>query len=235
MDSEKNYYELLGVNRDASTEQIREAYKEIARVYHPDSQYYSDLTDQRPTDAQVDTFKILTAAYHTLTNASKRTAYDQTLAPELPEWEDPQDEDLEILEALEKIGVDPESVGIKPRRQRKNSSAYGIFGNVQSADVDMRERGDSPGQFNKNAFGHGEHGLVQRKRPTLTNLMRPNLDNDSEPVLQKANKSAPKASMSGLTQAPLDSSDKVQKILIIFALTGGFCFVASIAAFLMLK
>ena len=35
--TKKSYYDLLGVPRDATVAQIKEAYREIARMYHPDS------------------------------------------------------------------------------------------------------------------------------------------------------------------------------------------------------
>ena len=36
---DKNYYEILGVSQDASKEAISKAYKEIALIYHPDSNF----------------------------------------------------------------------------------------------------------------------------------------------------------------------------------------------------
>lgn len=227
----KNYYEMLGVSREATSEEIRAAYKEIARVYHPDSQFYSDLTDQRPNGSQVDIFKQITSAYHTLMNNQKRAAYDQTLAPELPEWEEPVDEDLEILAALEKLGVDPEAVGMKapPKaRVRKNSAAYGIFGQVDSNELELEVRSLGQAQFNKTAFGHGEQGMVKRKKVTLTNLLRPT-EQDYEPV-------SPSSTSRKTSSGAADhSDDRVQKLLIIFAITGGFCFIASIVAFVMIQ
>jgi hypothetical protein len=229
----KNYYDMLGVPRDASLEEIRTAYKEIARVYHPDSQYYSDLTDQRPNGSQVDIFKQITAAYHTLINEQKRSAYDQTLPPELPDWEDPVDEDAEILAALEKLGVDPEVVGMNapPKsRARRNSAAYGIFGSLESGDLELRDH-LGQAQFNKTAFGHGEAGLAKRKKVTLTNLLRPTIEDKPEAVPQVNFSSSHRVTAVGADAA----DDRIQQLLIVFALTGGFCFIASVIAFLLLK
>ena len=66
----RNYYDLLGVPRNASKEQIRDAYKELARIYHPDSHFYDEiltsLGGQAPTPApEVDTCKLITEAYNT--------------------------------------------------------------------------------------------------------------------------------------------------------------------------
>lgn len=85
---ERTYYELLGLEPDASTEQIREAYREIARIYHPDSNFYSDIIaddEAEPSDSEV--FKSITVAYNTLVNEDKRREYDATLPSGLDDWD----------------------------------------------------------------------------------------------------------------------------------------------------
>ncbi len=77
----KTFYEVLGVPEDASTEQIRDVYREIARIYHPDSNFYSEIVPQKASNDQVQIFKIITAAYNTLTDPSKRAEYDKSVAP----------------------------------------------------------------------------------------------------------------------------------------------------------
>ncbi|MCI5065886.1 DnaJ domain-containing protein [bacterium] len=84
---ERNYYEILGIEKDASTEQIREAYREIARVYHPDSNFYDEILDEALPPEAMDKFKEITSAYNTLVNEEKRKLYDETLPPELTTWE----------------------------------------------------------------------------------------------------------------------------------------------------
>ncbi len=231
---EKDYYSLLGVQRDATPEQIKEAYKEIARVYHPDSNYYSEITDQDLNVDQIDVFKTITAAYHTLTNAAKRAAYDQTLAPDLRGWVDPVDEDAEILEALEKMGVEPESVGMQPRREprkRKNSSAYGIFGTVDAAaELTNNKPPTQPGQFNQTAFGHGEAGMTKKaKKGTLSNLLRPSTDSSEYKAAM------PQPMMTAKQPHIPPETDKVKLLLIAFAGTGTVCFVLSLLLFAMLR
>jgi len=65
MDKPKNYYQLLGVPRDASPTAIRRAYQKLARRFRPD----------RAEDAYAE----LQAAYETLSDAERRRRYDDEL------------------------------------------------------------------------------------------------------------------------------------------------------------
>jgi curved DNA-binding protein len=64
----KDYYETLGVKRDASPEDIKRAYRKLAKKYHPDV--------SKETDAE-NKFKEVQEAYETLKDTEKRAAYDQ--------------------------------------------------------------------------------------------------------------------------------------------------------------
>jgi len=63
----KDYYAVLGVAKDADLEQIKKAYRKLARTHHP------DLSKKSDAEAQ---FKEVAEAYNTLKNPEKRQAYD---------------------------------------------------------------------------------------------------------------------------------------------------------------
>lgn len=67
--SKRDFYEVLGVARGASAEDIKKAYRRLAMKYHPDRN-----ADDKDAEAR---FKEAKEAYEVLTDASKRAAYDQ--------------------------------------------------------------------------------------------------------------------------------------------------------------
>jgi len=67
--AKKDYYDVLGISKDASDSEIKKAYRKLAKQYHPDTNGHSEETDAK--------FKEATEAYETLSDDTKRGQYDQ--------------------------------------------------------------------------------------------------------------------------------------------------------------
>src|SRR6267154_2117231 len=67
--AKKDYYEVLGVNRDASEDDIKKSYRKLAMKFHPDRNPDNPKAEEQ--------FKEAKEAYEILCDASKRAAYDQ--------------------------------------------------------------------------------------------------------------------------------------------------------------
>lgn len=66
--SKRDYYEVLGVSRSATDEELKSAYRKLAKKYHPDINKEPDADEK---------FKEVTEAYNVLTDKQKRAAYDR--------------------------------------------------------------------------------------------------------------------------------------------------------------
>lgn len=66
--AKRDYYEVLGVSRDASEQEIKKAYRRMAKKYHPDVSSEPDAEEK---------FKEVQEAYEVLSDADKRAAYDR--------------------------------------------------------------------------------------------------------------------------------------------------------------
>ena len=61
----KDYYDILGVKKDASEDEIKKAFRRLARKHHPD------------TGGSEEKFKEINEAYEVLSDSEKRSQYDQ--------------------------------------------------------------------------------------------------------------------------------------------------------------
>ena len=66
--AKRDYYEVLGVGKDAGDQEIKGAYRELAKKFHP---------DRNPEPAAEEKFKEASEAYSVLSDAQKRAAYDR--------------------------------------------------------------------------------------------------------------------------------------------------------------
>ena len=71
MAENKNYYEILGVDRKATPEEIKSAYRKLAMKYHPDR--------NQGNEEAAEKFKEINEAHETLSDEQKRAAYDYEL------------------------------------------------------------------------------------------------------------------------------------------------------------
>lgn len=68
----KNHYELLGIKPTASAQEIRRAYRELSKLYHPDTTALSSAIATRK-------FQALNEAYGVLSNPEQRITYDHKI------------------------------------------------------------------------------------------------------------------------------------------------------------
>ena len=69
MMAKRDYYEVLGVGRNADEKEIKRAYRKLPKQYHP---------DMNPGDAKAEQkFKEITEAYNVLSDTEKKKLYDQ--------------------------------------------------------------------------------------------------------------------------------------------------------------
>jgi len=66
--SKRDYYQILGVSRESSPEEIKKAYRQAALKHHP---------DRNPDDQEAEKFKEASEAYEVLSDPEKRTLYDR--------------------------------------------------------------------------------------------------------------------------------------------------------------
>ncbi|MDA1043661.1 MAG: DnaJ domain-containing protein, partial [Verrucomicrobia bacterium] len=69
MATKRDYYELLGIPRDSTGEQIKKAYRKLAMKYHPDRNQGDSTAEEK--------FKEVSEAYEVLSDTQKRQRYDQ--------------------------------------------------------------------------------------------------------------------------------------------------------------
>lgn len=89
----KNYYELLEINRDATLREIKSAYRKLVMKYHP------DVSRTKETE---EMFKLINEAYTVLSNPKLRESYDKKLDLEVRPEENIRNTINKIVESISK-------------------------------------------------------------------------------------------------------------------------------------
>ena len=66
--AKRDYYEVLGVNKNSTSDQIKSAYRKLAVKYHPDKNEGDKASEEK--------FKEASEAYHVLSNSERKQNYD---------------------------------------------------------------------------------------------------------------------------------------------------------------
>ncbi|MGL6132883.1 MAG: DnaJ C-terminal domain-containing protein [Prochlorococcaceae cyanobacterium] len=130
----KDYYEGLGIERGASEEEIKKAYRRLARQYHP------DISKEEGAEAR---FKEISEAYQTLSDPEKRQAYDdlgrhrpgEEFRPP-PEWDtrfwhNQPHQEVDLSDLFEQMGF---------RASQRSSQSGGVDFPIRGHDVEAVTR-----------------------------------------------------------------------------------------------
>jgi len=118
----RDYYNVLGVDRRASHDEIKRAYRELARRWHP---------DRNQQDAQAETrFKDISEAYRTLSEPERRTRYDRLGPLYTEDGRPPRPEDLN-----EVVGTVWSNLSLWRRRRGKRGEDLRYTASVSLEEV----------------------------------------------------------------------------------------------------
>ena len=76
MSGKRDYYDILGISKDASEDQIKQSFRSLARKYHP---------DKNKNPGAEEKFKLISAAYSVLSNTKERRDYDREHGIDAPQ------------------------------------------------------------------------------------------------------------------------------------------------------
>jgi curved DNA-binding protein len=139
---QKNYYELLGVARDASLDEIRDAYARKVRSCTPLDEDGIPEEFDIPGESQA-LLRVITAAYSTLTNIEKRAEYDRLLPKPIRSWDEEEmgwGRNWATKKILENPGESPYAFGMfgVVREERVPPSAFDL---IQGVPVQPTKKG----------------------------------------------------------------------------------------------
>ena len=74
MANKRDYYEVLGVSKNATPDELKRAYRKLSMLYHPDRQAGKSDTEKKEAEEK---FKECSEAYSVLSDEEKRANYDR--------------------------------------------------------------------------------------------------------------------------------------------------------------
>lgn len=177
MTTNRDYYEILGVSRNASPDEIKQAFRKLARQYHPDVSKEENAEEQ---------FKEINEAYSVLSDEQKRARYDRYGRAGLGDMGGMQDFSSnfnDIFEELFGFGMGGNGRGARrnmPRRGRDLQMAItlnfqeAIFGVEKEIEFEREETcstcrgsGAEPGSTPRQCVTCGGRGEVRQVRQTF--------------------------------------------------------------------
>lgn len=132
----KDFYEILGVEKNATQDEIKKKYRELALKYHPDKLFDKSEEEKRECE---DRFKTITEAYNVLSDKDKRKEYDNRNNG--PSFDDIGD--IDNLEDFLNFGMS------NSRRRRKKGESVRCDVNVTVEDI-VNEKEINVNYFLKN-------------------------------------------------------------------------------------
>jgi curved DNA-binding protein len=162
----KDYYATLGVDKKAGADEIKKAYRKLARKFHPDVSKEKDAKEK---------FQEVSEAYETLKDPEKKAAYDQlgTYQPGQdfrppPDWEqqfsrgDFQFEDVDLADLFAGLGAGRGFGGARGGRPRRDMPIPGEDYEVQANITLEQAHAGTMVELNLQMPEHDEHGRMRR-------------------------------------------------------------------------
>lgn len=165
----KDYYEILGISRSATQQEIKSAYRKLARKYHPDV--------NKAQGAQ-EKFKDINEAYEVLGDETKRKRYDQLGSA----WS--QGADFNVPPGFE--GFNFSNFGGGQSAGGFSDFFSAIFGDMMSSQMGSRS-GFSQGGFNNSGFSSNFGDFSQFSQRANSRQQAPKQKDESLDIIQNIN------------------------------------------------
>lgn len=142
----KNYYDILQINQNASPEIIEKAYKTLAKKYHP------DLQEENNKKEAEEILKEINEAYEILSNPDKKALYDQNLKNETISQED-----------YEKMYVQNEELK-EELNNLKNNTPNTQYSNINQENFDAIKKEEQELEYKKRQLQYQEQMEQARQK-----------------------------------------------------------------------